>query len=165
MQIEPGVAVKGKERLLLRDRKCRRDRDEDRKERSEHAQTRVSHLKCWPVRKDRPYRLHVVIIGAMGQDQTRSNHQQLLEELQAERAAALARISRRLERLLEQLSATREQIAQAGADDRARVVAEYRELRRQAVKYRWYLEVQREALGLRQHQKLDEFYPIPPLEP
>jgi hypothetical protein len=33
------------------------------------------------------------------------------------------------------------------------------------MKYRWYLEVQREAIGLRQHQHLDEFYPIPPLEP
>jgi hypothetical protein len=34
-----------------------------------------------------------------------------------------------------------------------------------AVTYRWYLEVQREALGLRQHHRLDEFYPIPaPIE-
>lgn len=27
--------------------------------------------------------------------------------------------------------------------------------------YRWYLEVQREALGLRRHHVLDELYPIP----
>lgn len=102
---------------------------------------------------------------AMGLDETRSQHKQLLKELQEERAAALARISRRLERLLAQLQATREQIAQARDDDRARDVAAYRELREQAVKYRWYLEVQREAIGLRHHQRLDEFYPIPPLEP
>ena len=34
-------------------------------------------------------------------------------------------------------------------------------LRRSAVKYRWYLEVQREALGLRGDHRLDEFYRIP----
>jgi hypothetical protein len=101
----------------------------------------------------------------VGQDQIRSQHKQLLKELQEERAAALARISRRLERLLDQLQATREQIAQGREEDRARDVAAYRELHRQAMKYRWYLEVQREAIGLRQHQHLDEFYPIPPLEP
>jgi hypothetical protein len=92
-------------------------------------------------------------------------HTSLLKELQEERAAALMRISRRLERLIEQLHATREQIANAGEDDRARGVAAYRELHAQAVKYRWYLEVQREAIGLLNHQRLDEFYRIPPLEP
>ena len=101
----------------------------------------------------------------MGFSDTRSQHQQLLKELQEERAAALARISRRLERLLEQLQAAREQIARGREEDRARDIEAYRELRQQAVKYRWYLEVQREAIGLRHHQRLDEFYPIPPLEP
>jgi uncharacterized coiled-coil DUF342 family protein len=96
-------------------------------------------------------------------DRTRRQHSDLLRELQEERAAALARISRRLERLLEQLHATREQMAQHRDEaDRARHLAAYRELHREAVKYRWYLEVQREAIGLRQHQHLDEFYPIPP---
>ena len=101
----------------------------------------------------------------MGFDETRSQHTQLLKELQEERAAALARISRRLERLLAQLQATREQIARTREEDRARDIEAYRELRQQAVTYRWYLEVQREAIGLRHHQRLDEFYPIPPLEP
>jgi hypothetical protein len=101
----------------------------------------------------------------MGFDETRSQHTQLLKELQEERAAALARISRRLERLLAQLQATREQIARTREEDRARDIEAYRELRQQAVTYRWYLEVQREAIGLRHHQRLDEFYPIPPPEP
>jgi uncharacterized protein YgbK (DUF1537 family) len=101
---------------------------------------------------------------AMGMDQTRSQHTQLLKELQEERAAALARISRRLEFLIGQLEATREQIAHASEEDRARTIATYRELHQQAVKYRWYLEVQREAIGLRHHQRIDEFYRIPPLE-
>jgi len=101
----------------------------------------------------------------MGIEATRAQHQSLLKELQEERAAALARISRRLERLLNQLQATREQIARGRDEDRARAIAAYRELHKEAVKYRWYLEVQREAIGLRQHQHLDEFYPIPPEVP
>ena len=98
----------------------------------------------------------------MGIESTRAQHQSLLKELQEERAAALARISRRLERLLNQLQAARERIARERDEDRARDIAAYRELHREAVKYRWYLEVQREAIGLRQHQHLDEFYRIPP---
>ena len=101
----------------------------------------------------------------MGIEATSAQHQSLLKELQEERAAALARISRRLERLLDQLQATREQIARGRDEDRARAIAAYRELHREAVKYRWYLEVQREAIGLRQHQHLDEFYRIPPEVP
>ena len=101
----------------------------------------------------------------MGVDETRAQHKQLLKELQEERAAALARISRRLERLIEQLQATREQMAHVPEEERAGNVAAYRELHKQAVKYRWYLEVQREAIGLQQHQRLDEFYRIPPAEP
>jgi hypothetical protein len=98
----------------------------------------------------------------MGIEHTRAQHQSLLKELQEERAAALARISRRLERLLEQLHATSEQLTHARDQDRARDLAAYRELHKEAVKYRWYLEVQREAIGLRQHEHLDEFYRIPP---
>ena len=48
----------------------------------------------------------------MGLDQTRAQHQSLLRELQEERAAALSRISHRLESLIAQLEATREQITQ-----------------------------------------------------
>ena len=98
----------------------------------------------------------------MGIERTKAQHQSLLKELQEERAAALARISRRLEGLLEQLHTTREQLSHGRNEDRARDLAAYRELHKEAVKYRWYLEVQREALGLRQHQQLDEFYRIPP---
>ncbi len=40
------------------------------------------------------------------------------------------------------------------------------EQHRLAMKWRWYLEVQREALGLRQHHMVDELYVIPgPIEP
>jgi hypothetical protein len=70
---------------------------------------------------------------AVGLDTTRAQHQSLLKELQEERAAALTRISRRLERLIAQLEATREQIARSRGEDRARTVAAYRDLREQAV--------------------------------
>jgi hypothetical protein len=35
------------------------------------------------------------------------------------------------------------------------------ELRERARRYRWYLEVQRESVGLTRHEALDELYPIP----
>ncbi len=101
----------------------------------------------------------------MGIDETRAQHNQLLKELAEERAAALARISRRLESLIAQLQTTREEIAHGRDEDRSRNMAAYRDLHQQAVKYRWYLEVQREAIGLTQHHKLDEFYRVPPEQP
>ncbi|HZH79252.1 MAG TPA: hypothetical protein VEY88_24740 [Archangium sp.] len=38
----------------------------------------------------------------------------------------------------------------------------HKELRAEAEKQRWYLVIQREALGLRQHADLEEMYPLPP---
>lgn len=90
------------------------------------------------------------------------DHRQLLRELNAERAAALRRIAGKLEALIEQLNAARDRIAAASGAERPREIAAYRELRAHAVRYRWYLEVQREALGLLRHDHLDEFYVIPP---
>jgi hypothetical protein len=84
----------------------------------------------------------------MSRADTANRHGHLLRELNEERAAALLRISRKLESLIEQLHATTDPDA-------------FRALRADALRYRWYLEVQREALGLRRHERLDEFYPIP----
>ena len=78
-----------------------------------------------------------------------------------ERAAALRRISETLDSLIEQLKALRPRIGDVHWSNRSPEVAEYRELRRRAVRYRWYLEVQREALGLHPDHRLDEFYRIP----
>ena len=101
----------------------------------------------------------------MSRHSAAEKHDQLLRELTEERAAALLRISRTLESLIAQLEAAREGIEQLQGGDRAREIEVYRQLRREAVRYRWYLEVQREAIGLRHHQRLDEFYRIPaPLE-
>jgi hypothetical protein len=89
----------------------------------------------------------------------------LLKELQEERAAALNRISRTLESLIDQLRDTRARLSGLPEHEKAAALREYRELRERARKYRWYLEVQREALGLRSHTVIDEFYRIPePIE-
>ena len=88
-------------------------------------------------------------------------HGRLELELQEERAAALRRISVTLESLIEQLNALRGVIGHVHWSDKSPDLARYRELRRGAVRYRWYLEVQREALGLHPTHRLDEFYRIP----
>lgn len=88
-------------------------------------------------------------------------YDRLIRDLNEEKVAALRRISGTLESLIEQLQALRAQIPQLDADERAQARSAYRELRRRAVRYRWYLEVQREALGLFHHHRLDEFYAVP----
>lgn|SRR5262245_39187940 len=88
-------------------------------------------------------------------------YDRLIHELNEERVAALRRISGTLESLIEQLHALRARIPELAGGDRARELSAYKELRRRAILYRWYLEVQREALGLYHHQRLDEFYAVP----
>jgi hypothetical protein len=101
----------------------------------------------------------------MGRHETSRGHERIVRELNEERATALVRISRVLESLIAELHAMRARIENGHEVDRDRNVDRYRELYRRAVEYRWYLEVQREALGLRQHHMLDEFYMIPdPIE-
>lgn len=90
-------------------------------------------------------------------------------ELAQERAAALGRIGHRLDELIGQLLRLRAACGSAGGgvyERRVQVADEYRQLRHEALRYRWYLEVQREAMGLRGGHRLDEFYRVPdPLEP
>ena len=97
----------------------------------------------------------------MGRRETAERQGRIELELMEERAAALRRISQTLESLIEQLQALRTRIGDVHWSDRSPDVAEYRELRRRAVRYRWYLEVQREALHLHPDHRLDEFYRIP----
>lgn len=82
-------------------------------------------------------------------------------ELTEERAAALTRISSTLESLLQQLYELRTNMTETESPNPSAEVARYRTLRDQAILYRWYLEVQREALGLRPDSRLDEYFPIP----
>ena len=75
---------------------------------------------------------------------------ELLEgEILAEKAASLGRIVFKLEKTLEALAAEKS-------------AAKHRALRAEAKKYYWYLVVQREALGFRNHRELERYYRIPP---
>ncbi len=92
---------------------------------------------------------------------TEEAHERLLEEIAAEKAAALQRIARRLEELLAELAAVRVALDAGAAEGRAALVARFSAAREQARLYRWFLEVQREAIGLLRHESLDEFYRVP----
>jgi hypothetical protein len=86
----------------------------------------------------------------------------LEQELHAERAAALVRIANTLERLIARLHDVRAALADTtAAGDRAVLEDAYHATRREALLYRWYLEVQRDAVGLTRHAVLDELYPVP----
>ena len=97
----------------------------------------------------------------VGRGETAERQGRIELELMEERASALRRISQTLESLIDQLETLRARIGDVHWSNRSPEVAEYRELRRRAVRYRWYLEVQREALGLHPDHRLDEFYRIP----
>jgi hypothetical protein len=94
-------------------------------------------------------------------ESVQGSHDRVERELARERAAALRRIGERLAELLEDLDRR-----QAGARERAGGAGDgerkaYEAVRAEARRYRWFLEVQRESVGLRSHASLDEFYPIP----
>jgi hypothetical protein len=90
---------------------------------------------------------------------TEEGYARTLLELRSEAASSLGRIGRTLEATLEELRATQERA----------VPAEERQTRRErmgallarARLYRYFLEVQREAVGLRDHRDLDRHYPPP----
>jgi hypothetical protein len=88
-------------------------------------------------------------------------HEAVLRQLNEERAAALTRISRTLDSLIEQLHAICTRIEREPDNVSPADAEEYERLRARARQYRWYLEVQREALGLRHHGFLDRFYAVP----
>ncbi len=82
-------------------------------------------------------------------------------EMQSEKVSALRRVASRLESLLAELQETEREVRALSGPTRARFVARHRELRAEAEKQRWYLLVQREAMGLRHHGDIDALYPLP----
>ena len=82
-------------------------------------------------------------------------------EMLAERAAALARITRTLERQLARLEQMRHHIPAITGSKRAKHLNAYEALRGKAEIWRWYLKVQREVNGLYDGDTLEERYPIP----
>jgi hypothetical protein len=82
-------------------------------------------------------------------------------EMRSEKASALRRVASRLESLLKELEETERALRARSGLERARFVARHRELRAEAEKQRWYLIVQREAMGLRHHGDIYELYRVP----
>lgn len=88
-------------------------------------------------------------------------HASLLEEIAEAKAAALRRIAERLDELLGELASLQAGLDAAPCEARESVVSRFNETREQARLQRWFLEVQREAIGLLRHESLDEFYRVP----
>jgi hypothetical protein len=82
-------------------------------------------------------------------------------EIRAEKAAALARIAGTLEGLLAEMQRRWDDFGNLSGHELARAVEAYDAVREQARLYRWYLIVQREALGLFRHDEVDRHYPMP----
>ena len=83
-------------------------------------------------------------------------------EIRGEMAASLGRTAERLEQRLAELGVIRGEILGLEGAERVRRVAAYHRLLEEAQEYRWYLMVQREAMGLHHHDALLRLYPLPP---
>jgi hypothetical protein len=105
-------------------------------------------------------------VGVKSIQQAGEGLARLEAEMRAEKAAALGRIAGGLEGILAELRRRREDFGRLPRDERSRAAEAYDALRERARLYRWYLVVQREALGLFRHEDVDRHYPLPgPLSP
>lgn len=82
-------------------------------------------------------------------------------ELRAEMAASLGRIGNTLASLIADLNRIRQESRFLSEPERSARLDHYRSVRSCAKLYFWYLIVQREAVGIRNHESLWELYPIP----
>jgi hypothetical protein len=82
-------------------------------------------------------------------------------ELRAEMAASLGRIGRTLSALIAELNHIRQKSGSLSEPERSAKQNQYRSVHTRAKLYMWYLIVQREAIGVRNHASLMELYPIP----
>ncbi len=85
-------------------------------------------------------------------------------ELNREKAGALGMTGRKLEALLTECAALAQRLAiTPHGPERRTLLQTYRETRRLAEQQRWYMYVQREAMGLRRHDDVERIYPPPPI--
>jgi hypothetical protein len=82
-------------------------------------------------------------------------------EIRKEKVSALRRVGGKLEAVLSDLQTLESTFPAPSSRDRTRFVERHRFLRAEAEKYRWYLIVQREALGLTNHDDVFQQYPLP----
>jgi hypothetical protein len=85
-------------------------------------------------------------------------------ELRAEKAAALAIAAEKLERALADLAEAEQRFEAAPEQsaERRKLADKHRDLRAYAAERLWFLLVQREAMGLTQHENVLAFYRVPP---
>ncbi|MCI0445944.1 hypothetical protein L0152_22360 [bacterium] len=85
------------------------------------------------------------------------------EEIREEMASALGRIGKKLEVLIAELNKLKERAALCNDDEKGNVLEEYKKIRTKARLYYWYLIIQRESIGLTNHELLPTLYRIPAL--
>jgi hypothetical protein len=87
----------------------------------------------------------------------------LLEaEMLLERTSALARLGERIQRGIEEAQGLAEQLrAEPPGPTRDRLLQLHQEARGRVERDRYYLVIQREALGMTEHAVVDEIYPMP----
>lgn len=83
-------------------------------------------------------------------------------ELNKERAGALGMTATKLEGLLEKCKTLAAEMQKAAGAMRELLLRDYREARDESERQRWNLCVQREAMGLRQHQDVERYWPTAP---
>ena len=85
------------------------------------------------------------------------------EEIREEMASALGRIGKKLEVLITELSKLKERAVLCNDDELANVLEEYKKIHTEARLYYWYLIIQRESVGLTNHELVRALYRIPTL--
>lgn len=87
---------------------------------------------------------------------------QIQQEVRQEQASALGRVAARLESFLAELAELEKVLSTVTGEARAPLLHQHAVLRKEAETFRWYLQVQREAMGIRRGQdNLEGHYPIP----
>lgn len=87
----------------------------------------------------------------------------MTSELNRERASGLGRTGRLIEEAIAECATLKAALDTCPPGPKRKgLLEEYEANRQRAVEQRWYLEVQREAMGLRKHGDLDQFFPLPP---
>ena len=90
-------------------------------------------------------------------------HKSVERELIEEKAGALARVTRGFEAAMAALEAAEAALAATSADgdERAERLAARRRARQEASRWLWYVIVQRECIGLLNHDALMRAYRVP----
>lgn len=83
-------------------------------------------------------------------------------QIRQEKASALRRVGDKLETLIGKMVTLEAELRTLAGPPRAKKVEEYQKLWAEADHQRWYLIIQREAMGLFDHAEVDLMYPIPP---